>query len=66
MKINKTKLELGMAKACLTPQELAEQAGVSIQTLDKIKGGKVSSRPHTAGRIARALGVDVTELLEEA
>lgn len=63
MKANREKLELAMAKACLLPSELAEQAGVPRPTLNGVISGK-SVRPATLGKVARALGVPVEELLE--
>ena len=53
MKANRKKLELAMAKACMMPRP----------TLNNVISGK-SAKPATIGRIARALGVDVTEILE--
>ena len=62
MKINKEKYLLARAKACMGPTELVA-AGIPRGTLSKIFRGEV--RPETAGKIARALGVDVTEIIED-
>lgn len=62
MKISKKKLELAKARACMGQKEL-EAAGIPKGTLCRvIRGGEL--RPETAGRIAKALGVDVTEIIE--
>ncbi len=61
MKIDRTKLDILLARKCKSVSSL--RTGVSPQTLLKIrKGGNVN--PATAGRIAKALGVDVTEIIE--
>lgn len=65
MKLNRNLLLLAMAKGCMTDKELAERAGVALPTLAKIKAGKRSAKPATVGKIARALGVDVTDLIRE-
>ena len=44
-------------------KKLSALSGVSVQTLRNIKAGKAIF-PETAGKIARALGVDVADLLE--
>lgn len=54
MKANRRKLELAMAKA----------AGMPRPTVNSVIGGR-SSRPGTIGRIAKALGVDVTEIIDD-
>lgn len=63
MKANRQKLELAMARACLLPGELAERAKMPRPTLNSVINGR-SVRPATLGKVARALGVDVKELLE--
>ena len=63
VKINVEKLNIILAQKCKSSASL--RISVSSQTLAKIRhGGNV--RPVTAGRIARNLGVDVTEIVEEA
>ena len=63
MHISRERLFLSMARMCCTMKKLSAISGVSIQTLRNIKSGKAIS-PETAGKIARALGVDVADLLE--
>lgn len=61
MKVSMEKLDLALAAQCKTVSNL--RPGVSPQTLLKIKRGE-EIRSDSAGRIARALGVDVAELVE--
>ena len=63
MKADKRKLEIAFARACMTPNELARKAGIPRSTLNNAISGR-GLRPKTLGVIARALGVDVTELTE--
>ena len=62
MKISIPKLELQMARACKTREDLREV--LSAGTLRRIRTSE-DLRPATIGRIAKALGVDVTEILLE-
>lgn len=62
VKISTQKLDLVMARRCV-PRE-ALRPVLSAGTLNRVKNG-ADVRPVTAGRIAKALGVDVTEIIEE-
>ncbi|MFQ7401670.1 MAG: helix-turn-helix domain-containing protein [Neglectibacter sp.] len=62
MKICMSRLELLLASMCKTTADL--RPGVSPQTIRNIKAGK-DVRPDVVGRVARALGVDVADILEE-
>ena len=64
MKVDRKKLELAMARACLSTAELIAKAEMPRGTVNGIISGK-SSKPGTIGKIAKALGVDVTEILLE-
>ena len=59
MKLNREKLDLLRAKNLLTLQQLAKLAGVSTATL--VKSGNPGVV--TIGRIAKALNVDVEEII---
>jgi hypothetical protein len=61
LKIDKTKYELAKARACKSTKDLVA-AGVPAGTLSRAT--RVDLRPETVGKIARALGVDVTEIIE--
>lgn len=64
MKANKNKLILAMARACMNTEDLAISAKMPRPTVNNVITGR-SVRPRTMGEIARALGVDVSEIIEE-
>ena len=64
MKANRDKLLLAMARACMNPQDLAKAAEMPPQTVNGVLRER-SVRPGTIGRIAKALGVDVAEIVKE-
>lgn len=64
MKLKKTKVLLVMAERNMYQKDLAEAAGMSRGNLSTLINGK-NCQPRTAFRIAEALGVDVTEILED-
>lgn len=64
MKANYKKLTLAMARACMDTRDLEKASQLPHSTLNNVIMG-VSVRPSTIGRVARALGVDVTEILED-
>lgn len=59
MKLDKNKIDLLRAKNLWTTQQLAKEAGVSCTALC----GRYDTGAVTAGKIARALGVDVEEII---
>lgn len=61
MRINRKKYMLARARACMGQKDL-EAAGIPKGTLCTALNGNV--KPETAGKIARALGVDVTEIID--
>lgn len=61
MRLNREKYMLARARACMGQKEL-EAAGIPKGTLCRALSGNV--KPETAGKIAKALGVDVTEIIE--
>lgn len=63
MKLNRNRYELALARARMTPSELCEKAQMPRPSLNGAIQGK-SIRPATLGKIAYALGVDVTEIME--
>ena len=64
MKINGNKIEWLAAERGCTLKELAEKAGITRQNLSTVKT-RGTCRAGTIFKIAKALGVDVTELLED-
>lgn len=60
MRLDRQKYMIARARACMGQKEL-EAAGISKGTLCQALRKDV--RPETAGRIAKALGVDVLEII---
>lgn len=65
MKINVEKLNIKQAEKCLSNKELCKTANIGTLTLTMIKANKRVCHPKTIGKIAKALEVDVTELIEQ-
>ncbi len=63
MKINRLKLDLLQAEQGLTCSELAKKAGISRQNFSTVRT-RGTCTPITAGKIAKALEVSVTEIIE--
>ena len=64
MRLNRKKLVCAMIDADLNTKQLAEKAGVSRPTACSIKSGK-SCKYDTAVKLANALGVSVSSLIEQ-
>lgn len=62
MKLDNRKLEMWLARRCMTLSSLRCE-GVSPQTITRIRSG-ADVKPVTVGKIAKALGVDPAELIE--
>ena len=63
MKLNKNKFDIARARACKGTKEL-EVEGIYRGTLCSLMAGR-NARPETIGRIAKALGVDVTAIIDD-
>lgn len=63
MRIDKTKFEIARAKNCISMPELAEKSGLARGTLYKSYRNDV--QPQTVGMIAKALNVDVKDIIQE-
>lgn len=61
MRIDRQKYMIARARACMGQKDL-EAAGIPKGTLCKVLRSEV--KPETVGKIAKALGVDVTEIIE--
>lgn len=65
MKIDVEKLNIAQANNCLTNKELCKNAEVGYITLIEIKNGKRKSpNLKTLGKLAKALNVNVIELIK--
>ena len=63
MKINREKLNVAMARKQMTVKDLADAYGVSRNRINVLLNQQEVSVV-SAGKLAVALGVDVTEILE--
>lgn len=64
MKINREKINIQMARKKMTVKQLAEAYGVSRARIHVILNQREIS-VIAAGRLSDALGVDVTEIIED-
>lgn len=62
MRVNKTKLDLALARACKNARQLRSE--ISGGTIARIYEGK-EIKPQTVGKLAVALGVDPADLIEQ-
>jgi transcriptional regulator with XRE-family HTH domain len=53
-------------RAGLSRKELAEKTGLAPRTIDYIEDGVKSPRVENAMKIARALGVTIADLMDDA
>lgn len=63
MKLNKEKLQISMARACMNTVDLEKKTGLKRPTLNNAITGR-SISPKTLGLISAGLSVDPSELLE--
>mgnify|MGYP000037269236 FL=1 len=63
MRIDRFKLTTELMRQDMTQKQLAEKAGISRATVNGIKSGR-SCSDEVGKKIAKALGVDVTEIIE--
>lgn len=64
MKISTQKLELLLARKQMTAGELAKRSGVCRQNISTIRG-RGTCMPATLAKLAKGLGVDPADLIEE-
>lgn len=64
MELSREKVDIAMARKKMTVTNLAEAYGVSRARMNVILNSRNVSTV-CAGRVAAALGVDVTEILEQ-
>lgn len=65
MKADKEKLDLIMSRRCVRSADVQRDANISRTTMYKLLSGS-NVRTDTIGKVASALGVDVTEIMKEA
>ncbi|NCC16341.1 MAG: hypothetical protein EOM28_08315 [Clostridia bacterium] len=64
MKADKDKLYLAMARACMNAADVRKAADMPTPTFNNVIAGR-SVMPATLGKVAKALNVDVKDLLED-
>lgn len=64
MRMNRRKVNIALARKQMTVTELAEAYGVSRARMNVILNSQVVT-PVCAGRVAKALDVDVTEIIDQ-
>ena len=65
MRISNDKLMIALANEGMLLKELAQKAGITMEALRNIRKGKSIPKPATVGKIARALNVNVQEIIME-
>lgn len=65
MKLNSFKLQLAMANSCFSISDLAKKSKVSRVAIGNYLNGEGNAQPITIGKLARALDVPVTEIIED-
>lgn len=65
MNLDLNKLKLVQARACLSTNDLSKMTELSRATISRVINGKVKATPKTIGLIAKALNVDVAEIISD-
>lgn len=63
MNLDFKNLKLAQARACLSVNDLVKKTGLGRATISKTLNGKVKATPKTIGLIAKALKIDVSEII---
>ena len=58
------KLCIAQANACLSVSELAQRSGITKTWISNLIHGERKASPKTIGRLAKALNVDVDEIIK--
>lgn len=64
LKIDAKKLELSQAKKGINTNQIILKSGLTEKTIQNMKNGK-PCRPLSVHKLAKALDVDITEILKE-
>lgn len=65
MEMDIKKFNLALANSCLTLEELSKKSGVGRCTISRVKNDSQKATPRTLGKLAKALGVRVEDLLQK-
>ncbi|WP_298762672.1 helix-turn-helix domain-containing protein [uncultured Megasphaera sp.] len=63
--IDSAKLKIAAARACLSFRRLAQKADLSPETVTRLYRNRHGVTTETAGKLAKALGVDVLDIVKE-
>lgn len=63
MKVDLQKIKIEQARQCLSVVELSKETGLVRTTISNVLNGKISPTPKTLGLIAKALKVDVEDII---
>ena len=64
MQVNKKSLELEMARACMNAKDISEASNMPESTVKNVISGR-NVKPRTLGKIAKALGCDPLDIIEQ-
>lgn len=64
MEVDLKKIKIAQANACLSVNELVEKTGLGRATVSKILNGVNSPSIKTIGLLAKALNIDVSEIMK--
>lgn len=65
MTIDRKKLDIQLANSCMLIKDVCKTAGIAEPTLRQIRSGIRNPKPSTIGKIAKALNVNVKEIITE-
>lgn len=65
IKVNHKKLNREMARQCLNCNDLAQKCGLSNTTIYRLRLEGATTQGKTLGLVARALNIDIDELITE-
>lgn len=64
MELDLKKIKIAQAQACLSVNELVEKTGLGRATVSKILNGVNNPSIKTVGLLAKALNIDVSEIIK--
>ena len=65
IKVNSKRLNKEMARQCLNSNDLAKKCGLSNTTIYRLRLKGATTQGKTLGLVARALNIDIDELITE-
>lgn len=65
VKLDLKSLKLEVIRSGYSINEMAERIGLARQTISKVLNNEIAVRASTAGKIAKALGIDVKSIILE-